>query len=239
MNSTDYKDAWQAFEENPDGDYSSAEIESIIGLQSKKTADSLQRYLQFDLLTKIATLIVLLWVIYLFRNSTYLLPLSLSALVGAFVGIRQMLLIIRLKRTIDYSNPVKEVIGDVFKQIKSNLTVAGLLVAITNPLLILTGSFLYYYNKYGPSYSQDEQDLVVTTIILLVGFVFGYATFSVQHNSQLNDLETSLAVLNGESEYTIAVIASRRRRRMIIVIALLVLGVALFLILLTSFLFRY
>ena len=239
MNSQDYKTFWQSFENNPYRDYSMLEIETIITHQSKEASTGLKKYLQFDLLLKIAVLIGLAWIVYLFRNTLFFYPLSLSAIAGSIASIRQALLIKHLKNMIDYTMPVRGVIAAVFKQARRNLNIAGVLVGFTNPLIILAGSFIYYFNKYGLGFKQTLEDTLVTILLMLIGFVFGYAAFSVQQNTLLNDLEISLEILDNESNDTIELVAGRRKRRTAMAIALIVLGVALFTILLASYLYVF
>ena len=215
------------------------EIEGIISHQSKETSAGLNKYLQFDLLIKVVALIGLVWVIYVFRNSSFFFPLSISAFAGGIAAIRQILLIKHLKHKVDYAKPVRDVIAAVFKQSRKNLNLAGLLVGLTNPLIILAGSYIYYFNKYGQGHTQNLEDILVTTLLMLIGFVFGYATFSVQQSSLLNDLEISLEALNNESNDSIELVAKRRRRRTTITIVLLVLGVAVFSALMASYLLLY
>lgn len=238
MNSEEYKNYWQLFEKNPEGDYSVAEIEAIITEQSKDTSDGLQRYLKFDLLLKLVISFGMSWVVYLCRDSTFLFILIISVLIGGVSAICQILLIRRLEFNIDFSGPVREVIIAVFKQVRRNLNIAGVLVGITNPLFIITGSFIYYFYKYGPGHTQDIEDTLVTIILMLIGFVLGYAAFSVQQNSLLNDLEISIDVLENDNDNSLDLVAKRRKRRMAITLALLVLGVSIFFILLASYLLQ-
>ena len=46
---------------------------------------------------------------------------------------------------------------------------------------------------------------------MLIGFVFGYAAFTMQQNSILNDLEISLEVLDHESNGALELVAARRK----------------------------
>ena len=239
MNSEDYKTYWQSFENNPYKDYSMLEIETIITHQSKEASTGLKKHLKFDILLKIAVLIGLAWIVYLFRNTSFFYPLSISAIAGSIASIRQALLIKHLKNMIDYTMPVRVVIAAVFKQARRNLNIAGLLVGFTNPLIILAGSFIYYFNTYGLGFKQTLEDTLVTILLMLIGFVFGYAAFSMQQNSLLNDLEISLEILDNESNDTIELVAGRRKRRTAMTIALIVLGVAVFLILLASYLYVF
>ncbi|MEN8250505.1 MAG: hypothetical protein ABFS32_16340, partial [Bacteroidota bacterium] len=208
----DYKNAWKAFEKSPGGDYSTVQIEAIITGQTQQTSNSLQQYLKFDLVIKIISLSVLILIVYLFRNTPHLLPLSFSAIVGVLAAWRQGLLIKQSKLMIDFTLPVKDVVTYALQDIKSRLNLSSLLVGLTNPLFILAGSFVYFYNKYGTSYRQDTEDTIVTMTIMAIGFILGYTAFKLQQQSQLNDLETSLEIINNESDESIQLIAKRRRR---------------------------
>ena len=72
---------------------------------------------------------------------------------------------------------------------------------------------------------------------MLIGFVFVYAAFTMQQNSILNDLEISLEILDHESNGALELVAARRKRRTAMTMALIVLGVAVFSILIASYLY--
>ena len=235
MNNEDYKNAWKAFEKSPEGDYSNSQIEAIIAGQTQKTKDSLQQYLKFDLLTKVASILVLSGVTYLLRNTPHFVPLSFSAAIGILAAWRQQIIIKQSGFEIDFTLPIIEVVRYTYNEIKQRLNISSLLVGLTNPLFILAGSFVYFYNKYGFSYRQDMEDTLVTIILMSIGFILGYVAFRLQQQSQLVDLETSLEILNNESDDSIHLIAKRRRRRLIIAIGAMVVGLALFIFLLASY----
>ena len=236
MKIDDYKNAWTAFAHNPEGDYSSTDIEAIITQQSKHTSVGLRRYLQFDLLTKAASLIVLVWLSFLIDSTGYINILVIAAGIAGILIARQVMLIRELKWQVDFSLPVQEVIGAVVQQVRANLSIAGFLVGMTNPLFILAGSLMYYFKKYGPVFMRDPEDIIVSIVLMSIGFVIGYVAFEVQQRAELTDLEQSLYLLNDETEASISLIASRKKRRKMIAVALIVVGLALFLFLITLYL---
>lgn len=236
MNLEKYKIAWKSFEQSPVDDYSPSQIEAIVKGQTKQTAYGWQYYLKLDLVIKILSLIVLVTVVYLFRTTQHLWYLGSSTIIGILVAWRQGILLSQSKILTDFTQPIKDVVAQTLNLIKSRLKLSSLLIGLTNPIFILTGSFVYYYFKYGTGYQQDPMDTLVTVIIMTIGFVIGYAAFKLQQQAQLNDLETSLAILSNESDEPLQYIAQRRKRRIILSIGLVVVGLALFFFLIINYL---
>ena len=238
MNNRDYNKVWTMFGHNPEGDYSTIEIEAIITRQSRQTSKGLRRYLQLDVFIKIASVIVLLWVSFLLEKSgSFTLLLATAGFGGVLIG-RQILLIRQFQLQVDFSLSVQEVVRAVVKQVKSNLSLAGFLVAMTNPLLILAGSFMYFYLKYGPTIFRDTEDMIVTLIFMSIGSIIGYFAFNIQQKAEVIDLEESLNALHNETGVTLSLIVLRKQRRKKIILALIVIGVVLFLLLLATYLGR-
>jgi hypothetical protein len=111
-------------------------------------------------------------------------------------------------------------ISAVFRQARRNLNIAGILVGLTNRLIILAGFFLYYFSKYGQHHTQYLKDTIVTVLLMLIGFVLANITFNIPQNSGLYDLEISLDVLEHDNDNSLKLVLKRRRRSMAITIAL-------------------
>ena len=103
MNNSDYNKVWAMFGQNPEGDYSTTEIEAIITRQSRQTSKGLRQYLQLDMLIKSASVIVLLSVSFLLEKSGYITLLSVTAGFGSVLIGRQLFLIRQLKWQVDFS----------------------------------------------------------------------------------------------------------------------------------------
>ena len=230
MNSLDYKSAWKTISENDNIALSNDELDSLLSNQSKESGNQLERYLTFDLILKVTTLIALAITIIFFSSTYHVIPLVVMFLVGTGFSLYECRLL-KNPNLYDFTQPTQVLISTILVNTRRTISKLGLLVSITNPLIIVAGSYLYFYNKYGTGLVQSTEDITVTLVLMFIGFMINYVAFTVQQNSQLNDLEISNHVLITNDNSGLKSIVKRRKRRLAITFSLMALGFIIFLVL--------
>lgn len=108
--------------------------------------------------------------------------------------------------------------------------------ALTNSLILISGSLYYFYFKYGEIRPLDLDDYLVSGTAIILAFVFGAIVQLAQHNFQIKQLESCLQEIDEDTmtEFTLKQQGMRKRRLFFMALTAIVCG----LLLLAYFVFR-
>ena len=108
--------------------------------------------------------------------------------------------------------------------------------AISNSLILVSGSLYYFYFKYGEIRPMDLVDYLVFGTGIIIAFVFGAIVQIAQHNFQVKQLESCLQEIDENSMTLLTLKEQRHKKLRLFFIALLALVCGL--LLLAFFIFR-
>ncbi|TFH20019.1 MAG: hypothetical protein E4H10_17135, partial [Bacteroidia bacterium] len=84
--------------------------------------------------------------------------------------------------------------------------------ALSNSLILVSGSLYYFYFKYGEIRPMDLVDYLVFGTGILIAFVFGAIVQIAQHNFQVKQLESCLQEIDEDTMSVLTVKAQRNKK---------------------------
>lgn len=227
------KKLWQ---ENPAPDvtYTLEEINAYRAQKSSDTQRDIRRNITFDIIYKSAIAAGLATLLFLVKAPPHLpwiIALLLLVDVGLIVFDRQFL---KKADMLDESEPILASLRRKRTFLQESYRPFIFLGALSNPLLILTGFFFYFYFKYGEIRMAAPWEDPVLYIILLIGYLLALWAALPFYQQRRRELEECLEDMDDTQVATQKIAAHRRRRRqyMIMFAILAVVGLGLFFILL-------
>lgn len=230
-----YKAAWREESSFNDSSLTDNKIRSYL---SGRTAHADRMYragILFDLALKGLLAAAVAGIVILFRGAqgSWLVSAILGAtLVASFLFEWKI-----LRQIPDISSPaapIREMLMERISFFNRSYLKALLAIAISSPVMILTGGLYYFYFKYGEIRPLDLEDIFVFSFFIFAGYVIS-AFFQVRHfRFHTSQLEASVADLDtGTVTMDILNLQRQKRQRIIIISSLaMVIGVLLFLLLL-------
>jgi len=230
-----YRTAWKNESTLKSPWLSDKEIKSSLSSRSAHTDRMYRKGIIFDMVLKGLLAIAVAGVVLIYQASqgSWIVSTLLGAvLLASFLFERKVYLQIP-----DISCPeasTRDMLRERISFFNRTYLKALLIIAISSPVMILTGGLYYFYFKYGEIRSLDLEDMIVFSIFLIAGYILS-AFFQVRNfRFHINQLESLLSDLDEGTITTDILKLQRRNRHRIIIITSLVMvtGIVLFLLLL-------
>lgn len=230
-----YKAAWREEPSLNESRLTDQEIRSYLSRRTLRTDRIYRTGIIFDMALKGMLTFAVAGIMILFRAAQG------SWLIAAVVGgvlLTSFLFEWKIFRQIPQisSNeaPIKDMLRERISFFNRSYLKALLVIAISGPVMIITGGMYYFYFKYGEIRPLDLEDMVVFSLFILAGY-FISAYFQVIHfRFHVRQLEASLADLDQDT-LTMDILSKQHqgRQRIIIMTSLaLITGILLLLLLL-------
>lgn len=201
-----YRTAWkseQGFEKNT---LSEADIQGFLKKKSKEINKLLKRGLLLDIALKSTIGVSFIVLSVLFFSSMKVVAMSSLMVAGIIIAISFQGRMLKKIPYVDYAEDnLRKVLENTISFYKDKFLRSLYIGALSNPLLIFSGSLYYYYFKYGEVGPFEIDDYVVFGILIITGFILGAFPQIKQHNFQIRQLELCLTEIdeNTMTELTI------------------------------------
>ena len=235
MKEKDIKHIWHTHSERDlsDPTYTLEDIQAYRKKKSAQTSRSSRWTILFDILVKIAIVIGLCYI--LFFQSQY--PWSL--IIGMIMAFTTGLILIEFS----FLQKLKQIknTDTVIENLKHNLHYMRTkyawfisLSALTSPLFVLCGFFLYYHFKYGEIQMRSPLVDPIPYLFLLLAFTISYFSQMPLYKNQVRELQESIEDMDDTRMASVKIEAAKKKRnRHLIIFSIVVLiGILLFLIIL-------
>jgi len=231
------KSAWKNERGFENKELSERDIQIFLQQKSRDITQLFRKGLSFDMVLKSLVGISLIGIIILFSGNLKMV-IAMAAVLGTLLW--TLWFQIKMYRSIPIegnSPPVVRTSLENRIQFYRKRYVKSLYIgAISNSLILVSGSLYYFYFKYGEIRPMDLVDYLVFGTGIVIAFVFGAIVQIAQHNFQVKQLESCLQEIDENSMTLLTLKEQRHKKLRLFFIALLALVCGL--LLLAYFIFR-
>ena len=206
MNDDKLKDMWTSAEnslETPG--YQSSRIEDFISGRSNSVAERVRRMLKLDIGFKTFITLVLAADAAIYSNTQ---PVFLLCLTGIALLVPLILFELNVTKRFaavsDSGQNTTERLSAILLFLRTRFLTALLAIASTYIFVFISGTLIYFYITYGKVRPLDTQDIVVFSVLILIGIVINFVLNKSQVKYSIKHLELCLTDL---SESTLAIVS--------------------------------
>lgn len=230
-----YKTAWKNESSFTGSMLSDKEIKTYLSNRSAHTDRMYRIGIMFDMVLKglLAIAVAGVVLVYPASQGTWIVSAVLGVvLLASFLFERKVYLQIPDISPLEAST--RDMLRERISFFNRSYLKALLIIAISSPVMILTGGLYYFYFKYGELRPLDLEDMVVFSIFLFAGYIFSVYFQVRNYRFHINQLESLLSELDeGVITADMLKLQRRKRQRIIIMTSLaIVSGILLLLLLL-------
>lgn len=230
-----YRTAWKNESSFKDSRLTESEIKTYLSKRSAHMDRMYRSGILFDLFLKIALAAGAAGIVILYRAAqlSWLIALILGILLlVSFLFERKIYL--EIPHISSPSSPIKEVLQARIAFFNKSYLKALLVMALSNPVMILTGGLYYLYFKYGEIRPLDVEDIIVFSLFLIAGY-FLMLVFQVKNfRFHIGQLEASLSEFEdgGLTEHILNAQRQKRNRVLFMTSLAVIIGILMFLLIL-------
>ncbi len=230
-----YRSAWKNESSFTDSVLTNNEIKSYLSRRSVHMDRMYRSGILFDLVLKIVLAAGAAGIVILYRASQG------SWLIGLVLGILLLVTFLyerkvyrRIPHIASPTSSLKEALQERITFFNKSYLKALLVMAISNPVLILTGGIYYFYFKYGGIRPLDVEDIIVFSLFLIAGYFLMLVFQMKNFRFHIGQLEVVLTEFEEESVTQLMLNTQRKKRNRIMIMTGLavITGILLFLLLL-------
>ncbi len=198
MDFDNLKQVWKAgqnYQQAPA--YSQDDIQAFRRSRSRDFTKWIRSSLRMDIVVKTLIATALIVLVFLFDTS-WIVPLVLIALAALCVllVLVEMPYMQRSIRLDEATDSMQQTLVDRITFLKTFYFRIQFFIGLSNPLLVCTGAFYYYYLKYQDIVFADLEDVLVFAAILIISFLFTIPTTASMYGFHLRGLQNALANLD-------------------------------------------
>jgi hypothetical protein len=219
MENNNIKEIWDKGK-NQVNTYSLNEIKNFRYKKSSSIFRSVRNSVWLNYILKIIFIIALLLLSILNSKQTNILYVNILLTTVCAGLIIFDLRILKSINTIEFADEdLKNKLNSLNKFFNINYSVYRIISPLISPLLILIGSFYYHFFKYSVIEFANAEDLIVLTVILLIGYIIGIignyfgSSFLIKETVNIINLNDEEGILQTE-------IINKIKKRKIIWIAI-------------------
>jgi len=232
------KQVWTKVNEDPNHPvYSIEDLKAFRKARSRDFSHMIKTLLITDIILKgmIATSFGILLVLFIGNLTEQMVCLGLLLVCLGMIMIQSPFL--KKSRNIEREQgSVVELLQKQLSFLKSNYHKILITQGITNPLLVTSGAFFYYYFKYGTIQLKATDDILVFILMILISFVLTLPTTLSMYSFHKRTLESSLASLEDSPSWEDQIRKFKRSRKTIWIVfsVLAIAGLVIFIVLLIA-----
>ena len=216
---------------------SESDIEKFLHKRSRDITQLFKKGLGFDVVLKGIVGASLIGIIILFHENRQLVISMIALLVLILWSIWfQVLMFRRIPQTDMSESAIRTSLEQKILFYRKHYIKSLYIGALSNSLIIVSGSLYYFYFKYGEIRPLDVTDYLVSGTAIIIAFIFGVVVQIAQHNFQIKQLESCLREIDEDAMTELTLKQQRVRKLRLIFIALTALVCGL--LLLAYFVFR-
>ena len=216
INLNNYKDVWRAEQSFSKQTLSKNEIQSFLGKKSKDITILFKKGLLMDIVLKAIMGISFVGILFLYAaNSNVILWISVVLVITVLTLLYQVR---SLKNIPDGSygedgvrSSLQSKLNYYYKSYSRSLYIG----ALSNAMIIISGSLYYFYFKYGELRQMDIADFVVFSTTIILSFVFGLLVQFYHHNFHIKQIKESLNQIDAET-ISVQTLKSQKLKRVIL-----------------------
>ena len=236
MEELDIKNIWRIAGEKEfeTKKYSLADIQSYRTKKSKQISGSGRAGIIFDIFYKTATIFEFIYLL-IFLNYQYPFQIIIICLLAAVcILIAFELGFLKELNLISESDSVIENLQKKYSFLKTTYLKFIFASALSNPLFITGGFFLYFYFRYNEIIMGTPFEDPVLYLFIIISFLISLVSQWMPYKIQLKDLKESIEDFDDTLTASVKIEEANKRRKRIIIISsvLLLAGVLILLILL-------
>ena len=201
MNAPKIKALWNKAE-SPTGKpvYERSAIERFTLGRSNDTARKIRNLIVFDLVLKTILVPVFVVELMLYRdNADIKMVCAAGILLLLPLVLYEFKILKRFARASDQNQTTREKLSLMLIFLKSPFYTALLAISITYLFFFIGGLLIYFYAAYGYVRPLDTEDVVVFSVLILVGIMFNFRAIAGQVKFHANHLKDCLADLNASA----------------------------------------
>lgn len=235
METLDIKHIWEKAKsaDMPGKNYSLEDIRRYRRNKSYQTSKSGRWSILFDICLKSVITLELVFLLIFLNDQTFF-----KLIIGSIICATLLLILMDFRFLKKLSNLMEtdSVIESLKQKLHYFITSYKnfiLISALSSPLFVLAGSFLYYYFKYNEIRLESPIADPVPYLFLVIAFVISFFSQKPVYKRQLKEIKESIEDMDDSLLASIKIEESRKnRRRSIIIFVILILLGLLFLLLL-------
>jgi hypothetical protein len=226
-----YRSAWEEEKSFNVKILSRSEQGSYLKRRSKGIVSSFRTALAIDAVLKIALCISFITLIFLYSNQTVIV--AACSILFALTGYL-LLLEFKTYRKIpghkEYSVDIRTFLERGIRFYRTEYFKTLYFTALSSPLILISGMFFYHFYKYAGVRALDFIDVLVIGLFCLAGFILSAIVYTKNFGFRIRQMQECLDELNsgGIDEMTVRKHARHQKMILIVVILLLIIGLALF-----------
>ena len=178
-------------------DYESETIERFISKRSNSTAEYIKKMIFLDIALKSLGVVVLGIDIFLYYgtiNVTSVCVIGIALLI--ILVLFQFKLLNQFTQIADYGQTPKDKLASMLTYLRNRFYTTLLAISSTYLFIFISGTLLYFYATYGQVRPLDGQDIIVFSILIILGIVFNFIVNQKQVAYQVKHIEACLSDLN-------------------------------------------
>lgn len=224
-----YRSAWKRERSFNEKVLSENEIKKYLKKRSSDITRSFKTGLVIDIVLKILLVISFILIPWLISNNTGIIVLCTVLSVIIIILILFQILIYRLiPKHSDYNDNIRNFLVSKVRFYKERYFKSVYVAALSNPLIFICGTILYFYFKYHELRPLQLDDYLVLGIACITGFLLGLLSQTKQYDFQIGQMEACISYLdeNGINEFILK--KQARQRRIVFFIFILTMVAGLF-----------
>jgi len=234
MNGSYIKDIWETARSGdlPTNIYSLEDIRKYRSKKSQQTSVSGRWSILIDIFIKGLVILGMVYLLIFLNNQTqYKYIIGFVVVVGALLIVIEINFLSKLK-AIRETDSVIDNLTRKLNYFKRHHKYFIFISALSAPMFVFTGSFLYYYFKYNEIRLESPVEDPVIYLFLIAAFTISFFSQMPLYKLQLKELKESIEEMDDTQTASIKIKESReRQRRNIIISAILILAGILLLLL--------
>jgi Ca2+/Na+ antiporter len=219
--------------------YAENDIKRFKMEKSQDISRAINNSIILDFVLKGLLIIALMALAWFYHSSIIMLGVFvLLALCSVYFIFRELSIRKALADTTDYRQEVNTFIGGKIKFFRKHFPPLKWMLAFTSALFVWVGSLFYFYFKYGRYRLDDPDDVLVAVLMVALAYGISWLAYNIQFGINIRELEENLKLMEEEENAPAMLEAMKKRSRRILAakIIFFVVGLALFVFLLLSFL---
>jgi len=232
-----YRSAWKNESGFENRKLSEKEIQQFLKSKSKKIEYVFKTGIIMNLIYKFLLSVAFIVFLYVFRPNHLWFSIPLVLVSVCILAMAYLLHVYyripnKFKPELDLKSNLSIYIRYYHKVFKKAIFVS----AVSNPLFLIAGSLYYFYFKYGEIRPFALDDYLVFSAFIVISYALGAIVQLAQYNFQIGQMEDSLKEIDEETITKLNLkLRKKKRIRVLIIVSLaVVLGVLVFIYLLSS-----
>jgi hypothetical protein len=236
MEETELKNIWKKAGEmeSPAEKYSIEEIQLYRVKKSKQAYRKGKAGILFDIIYKAVALFEYIFLLISLNNQFPYQQIITALTTAVIILIAADMIFLKKLSLVKYSGSVLENLHERFSYLKTTYFKFIFINALSGPLFITGGFFIYFYFRYNAIQMAGPFEDPVLYLLIIVAFCIPFAAQYIDYKNQYRELKESIEDLDDGGNVSEKIAEAEKRSKKIILISsvLIITGILIFLIIL-------